>query len=354
MAERQMQFPWSSNNPSMLNDIDIYISAGLLPWRHPDRCRENIRTHYYSPRMAFSYTIAIPLLTNSSDHKRSFLLDQDGTTKLSQWLLRGKPRSACGLTDSDLNFLLEATDIIINDIKWHIFGGLRNDIRKGYWLTVGLTDILSPGSIAYHAWNFLLAVLLDGEQNADEKGKILGPFLELYQLIAILRGHRPLLVTTAACLSYKSVFTAMINHPLVYPLATVAAFFQTDEMLTDLLINIHNAVSLRTPYVRSQFARLFLLLAATPDCPNHILETIKKLPYKRAQDISYLRDPTAPPERLLKILLTNPRSYGRSASWYYAAALSHPNAPQEAKLDLLFALDKYSRNYQAIRDLICA
>jgi len=103
-----------------------------------------------------------------------------------------------------------------------------------------------------------------------------------------------------------------------------------------ILADLFNTYRSRRWLYRS-LSRLLSLLAVTPDCPADILEALGKSPFRTAKRLARLRDPSISSSYLMQALGT---SFGSVApdtvSFYWVAALLHPNFPMDA-LSLLLS-----------------
>ena len=73
------------------------------------------------------------------------------------------------------------------------------------------------------------------------------------------------------------------------------------------------------------------LLAAHPKCPKWVLKALSASRFSTARAVIALRDPSAPPEELLRAV-----SRQRSGIyWLLAAVLAHPNCPVELKMSII-------------------
>lgn len=367
-SSAQMQksrFPWSSGEFYILPGINYFLSLRMLPWRYPEHCRI-VLGEYFSWEKALAFVAALPLLLDANLYMGPTLLPPTprADDKASLWL---KLQPNGGFAESELVPLLDRTTIVVNTLKKGIFADIKS--RRHSPHSIWALGILRS------AWHFLLAALLDSQLSLPITTRLLELFLTVYQLVGLYRCvGRPVLPVFAACLSYEVVAKIIFNYCYNYcnydiilhrasalksppPLSKMHKVLDfptgdTPTNLAALLDGVDELLSILKPFSRSRFISLLTLLAAAPDCPEPVLAAIKNLHCKRPREVAELHDPATPPERIFKILTRKPKAYGDAAPWYYAAALSHPNVPQEAKLDLLLTIGMNINAYPALSGIL--
>jgi hypothetical protein len=302
--------------------VDAILEKRLIPWVDPQACRNFMRNLVDDNQVAHFI--------------RSYVLLDEGDEAYNL-----RPIAAAFKPGDSVKPLLPLVSSCKNAVRG-LVSILAMDARSS--LPYSAPPVLY--AMARGMYNFLLASILEVPERG---GEILPAILPLV-LEELHFSTSPLfepLIHFGSLLDTHAVIQAMAE---VVPDASsgLLSIYHSQDSEENKLAGVRDVLSSigsGNDLDKRMMSAMLVILAAIPDCPEYMLLAIAQSKFKKAKAIAELRSTRTPAKRIAAYTdLEKYPVFGKSMynEYHLAAALLHPNLPDDVRFSILAQVSKYA------------